>query len=135
MSERPVTNRPTMKKILSVPRVQISALVKQTTVANIAPAADKVRADILKIAENIKPVADKTFVMMKNKKVWFDRNNAAIYPKFEHFTLPQFKFNDKSAINYTTDFAALHFLNAIPICRTTATLGTSPTRKIDSAAF
>ncbi len=85
------TNRPTMKKSLSVPKLQIPALVKQSTIANITAAADKVKADILNLAENIKHVADKTFVMMKNKQVWFDRNNVALYPKFDHFTLPEFK--------------------------------------------
>ena len=110
MSEQPVKNRPTMKKALSVPKVQIPALVKQTTVANIAPAADKVKADILNIAENIKPVADKTFVMMKNKQVWFDRNNAAIYPKFEHFTLPEFKTKGQPSRNYSVDFEGFHFV-------------------------
>ena len=110
MSERPVTNRPTMKKVLSVPRVQIPALVVQATVANIAPAADKVRADILQIAENIKLVADKTFVMVKNKKVWFDRNNAALYPQFEHFTLPEFKTAGQPSKNYSVDFEGFHFV-------------------------
>ena len=110
MSEQPVKNRPTMKKALSVPKVQIPALVKQTTIANIAPAATKVKADILNLAENIKPVADKTFVMMKNKKVWFDRNNAAIYPKFEHFTLPEFKTKGQPSKNYSVDFEGFHFV-------------------------
>ena len=86
MNEQFITNRPTMKKSLSVPKVQIPELVKQTTVANIALAADKVKADILNLAENIRPVADKTFVMMKNKKVWFDRNNAAIANKMSQRT-------------------------------------------------
>ena len=110
MNEPAVKNRPTMKKALSVPKVQIPALVKQTTVANIAPAATKVKADILNIAENIKPVADKTFVMMKNKQVWFDRNNAAIYPKFEHFTLPEFKTKGQPSKKYSVDFEGFHFV-------------------------
>lgn len=110
MNEKPVTNRPTMKKILSVPRVQIPELVKQATVANIALAADKVRADIINLAENIKSVADKTFVMMKNKKVWFDRNNAALYPKFEEFTLPEFKTAGQPSKNYSVDFEGFHFV-------------------------
>lgn len=105
-----IINRPTMKKALSVPKVQIPALVKQATVANIALAAEKVKADILNLAENIRGVADKTFVMMKNKKVWFDRNNAAIYPKFEHFTLPEFQTKGQPSKNYSADFEGFHFV-------------------------
>ena len=110
MSESIATNRPVMKKSFNVSREQVSDLVINSTVANIAPAADKVKADVLQIAENIKTVADKNFVMMKNKKVWFDRNNAALYPKFEQFTLPTFKTKGQPSKNYSVDFEGFHFV-------------------------
>ncbi len=110
MNEKPAVNRPTLKKVLNVPRVQIPALVTSTAVANISAAADKVKADILKIVADIAPACDKTFIMMKNKKVWFDRNNAAIYPKFEEFTLPQFKTKGQPSKNYSVDFEGFHFV-------------------------
>ena len=110
MSEESATNRPMMKNHLNVMKSQIPSLVIKATIANIAPAADKVKADILNLAEKIKPVADKTFVMMKNKKVWFDRNNAALYPKFEDFTLPEFQTKGQPSKNYSVDFEGFHFV-------------------------
>ena len=110
MNAKTAVNRPTLKKFLSVPHDQIPALVTTTTVANISAAAAKVKADILKIVADIAPACDKTFVMMKNKKVWFDRNNAAIYPKFEEFTLPQFKTKGQPSKNYSVDFEGFHFV-------------------------
>ena len=110
MSEESATNRPMIKNHLNVMKSQIPSLVIKATIANIAPAADKVKADILNLAEKIKPVADKTFVMMKNKKVWFDRNNAALYPKFEDFTLPEFQTKGQQSKNYSVDFEGFHFV-------------------------
>lgn len=60
--------------------------------------------------DELKKITDKTFVKMKNKKVWFDRYNSAIYPRFEEFSLPKFKTKGQPSKNYSLDFEDFHFV-------------------------
>ena len=60
-------------------------------------------------AREISPAVDKTFVMMKNKQVWFDRNNAALFPKFESGVLRAFDTNNQPAKNYSLMFEEIYF--------------------------
>ena len=104
------TNNTLIKKSLSVVREQIPMFVRNTIVDGIEPTAAKVKADILRVLDDIRPIADKTFVMMKNKAVWFDRNNAALYPKFEALTLPTFTTKGQPSKNYGLDFEGFRFV-------------------------
>ena len=100
------TNRPTRRESINVNRIQFNGIFTDSAVAK----GDEIAKSLATLKEDIAPACDKTFVMMKNKQVWFDRNNAALYPKFEHFNLPQFKTQGQPSRNYSVDFEGFHFV-------------------------
>ena len=107
MNENMATDCTVIKTTVSMPREQ-----KSKPIAAPAPAVvntEAIRADIEKLRKEIAPVADKTFVMMKNKQVWFDRNNAALFPKFEAGVLQAFNTQNQPTRNYSLDFEGFRF--------------------------
>lgn len=75
----------TLKQTLTIPTAQIPTVVKNAVFADI----DALAKDLSVFFEELKPIAEQHFVMMKNKQVWYDRENAALFPKFEAMTLPK----------------------------------------------
>lgn len=69
----------TLKQTLTIPAVQIPAVVRNSVLADI----DVLARDIESFFEELKPIAEQRFVMIKNKQVWYDRENVALFPKFE----------------------------------------------------
>ena len=67
--------------------------------------------DVRLFFEDIRPLATRRFVRMRNKKVWFDRANAALFPMFEAVDLPVFDTSRQPMKNYRgMDFEGFHFL-------------------------
>ena len=67
--------------------------------------------DVLSFLEDIRPLANRHFVKMKNKKVWFDRANAALFPMFEAIDLPVFDTSKQPVRSYRgLDFEGFHFV-------------------------
>ena len=110
----------TLKQKLTIPTAQIPTVVKNSALADI----DALAKDIETFFEKLKPIAEQRFVMMKNKHVWYDRLNAAAYPKFEH-NLPAVGGSYSNVVNYKLDFEGFTF---IPMtyeeCSKSFTLGT-----------
>lgn len=96
----------TLKQTLTIPTAQIPTVVKNAVLADI----DALAKDLSAFFEELKPIADQRFTMMKNKKVWYDRENVAIYPKFEEFELPQFPTNGNATANYSVEFEGFRFV-------------------------
>ena len=99
-------NSTTLKQTLSIPAVQIPTVVKNSVLADI----DALEKDLSAFFEELKPIAEQRFVMMKNKKVWYDRENVAIYPKFEEFELPQFPTSGDATAKYSVEFEGFRFV-------------------------
>ena len=107
MSEQLVTNRPTRRDFVNVNRVQFDHILTDAA----ATKGDEIAKSLATLKDDIAPVADKRFVMMKNKQVWFDREISAIYPKFENFNLEHCPNRDLPARNYKgVDFEGFHFV-------------------------
>ena len=104
-------NRPSSIKSIRINRSQFNHICTAAAVAM----GEKIARDFAKLKDDIAPACDKTFVMMKNKQVWFDRNNAALYPKFERFNLPSFCTSGQPSRNYSVDFEGFHFVAISPI--------------------
>ena len=101
------TNRPTRRESINVNRIQFNGIFTDSAVAK----GDEIAKSLATLKEDIAPACDKTFVMMKNKQVWFDRNNAALYPKFEAGVLPVVRMCNHEAHNYSgLDFEGFHFV-------------------------
>ena len=67
--------------------------------------------DVRRFFEDIRPLATRRFVKMRNKKVWFDRANAALFPMFEAVALPVFDTSRQPMKNYPgMDFEGFRFL-------------------------
>lgn len=98
-------NCPTRREVVQVNRLQFDHIFSDAAVAK----GDEIAHDLAKLKDDIAPACDKTFVMMKNKQVWFDRNNAALYPKFDKFSLPSFTCNDGNIKKYSLDFEKFKF--------------------------
>ena len=105
MSEQLVTNRPTRRDFVLVNRAQFDHIFTDSAVAK----GDEIAKNLATLKNDIAPACDKTFVMMKNKQVWFDRNNSALYPKFEHM-LPVVGGNYLNVVNYSLDFEGFQFV-------------------------
>lgn len=105
MSEQLVKNRPTRRDFVYVNRAQFDHIFTDAAAAK----GDEIAKRLATLKDDIAPAADKTFVMMKNKQVWFDRNNAALYPKFESFSLQCFGGDPYAASNYKLDFEGFVF--------------------------
>ena len=101
-----LTNRTQLKTTLSVNHEQLRQIIETNAEVEIY----QLRIVIENIFESMRKVADKNFVMMKNKKIFFDRNNAAIYPKFDSGVLQAVTGNGESVANYSgLDFEGYHF--------------------------
>lgn len=90
----------TLKQTLTIPMAQITTIVKNSLLADI----DALAKDIESFFEELKPIAEQRFVMMKNKQVWYDKENAALFPKYESGVLQAFTTRNKPTINYRLDF-------------------------------
>lgn len=50
--------------------------------------AQEIQTALNAVVEACKPLIERRFVMMKNKRVWFDRKVAGLYPKLDKCTVP-----------------------------------------------
>ena len=100
------TNRPTRRDSVAVSRAQFDHIFTDDAAAKVMQIAKSLAA----LKDDIAPACDKTFVMMKNKQVWFDRNNAALYPKFEKFSLPKYCTRGTPALGYSVNFEGFTFV-------------------------
>ncbi len=99
-------NRPSRIDSLRVNQIQFEHIFADSAVAM----GEKIASDLAKLKDDIAPACDKTFVMMKNKQVWFDRNNAALFPKFEAGVLRAFDTNHQPTANYSLQFEGATFV-------------------------
>lgn len=61
--------------------------------------------------ETVRPLAERHFVKMSNKKVWFDRENGALFPMFEAVELPVVDTSTQPAKSFRGfDFEGFHFM-------------------------
>lgn len=49
---------------------------------------DQIEKSIDEVLQACRKLLDKRFVQMKNKRVWYDRDTAALYPKFDQVDMP-----------------------------------------------
>lgn len=98
-------NRPTRRDVVNVNRSQFDHIFTDAAAAK----GDEIAKSLATLKDDIAPACDKTFVMMKNKRIFFDRNNAALYPKFEHM-LPVVGGNVQNVVNYSLDFEGFRFV-------------------------
>ena len=97
--------RTTLKQNMSIPATQIPLVVKNSMLADI----DAMEKNIDAFFEELKPIAERRFVMMKNKQVWYDRENVAIYPKFEKIPLPKMNTVSEAAKTYKAEMEGFMF--------------------------
>ncbi len=88
MSELP-KNRPSRLTSVRVNKIQFDHIFTDSAVAM----GEKIARELAALKDDIAPVADKRFVLMKNKKVWFDRDVAGLFPRMEDNDLPKFICN------------------------------------------
>ena len=100
------TNRPTRCDSVFVTRSQFDHIFTDAAAAK----GDEIAKILSTLKDYIAPACDKTFVMMKNKQVWFDRNNAALFPKFEAGVLRAYATNTDPTRNYSLDFEGFRFV-------------------------
>ncbi len=94
-----------LKNTVSIPVSQAEDILKNAMQSEVEALAGSLGA----LLKQFRPLAEQRFTMMKNKKVWFDRSNAALYPKFDQFALPQFAVTGRAASDYSVDFESFHF--------------------------
>ena len=99
------TNRTTLKQTIHVPASQIPLVVKNSVLADVAALAKEVG----KLFEELTVIAEQRFVMMKNKALWYDRENVALYPKFEATKLPTMNTRSEAAKTYTAVIEGFQF--------------------------
>lgn len=75
------TNRPSRCDSVRVNRTQFNHIFTDSAVA----AGEKIASDLAALKDDIADACDKRFVFFKNKKVWFDREVAGLYPRMEQF--------------------------------------------------
>ncbi len=106
MSEQLPLNRPSRLTSVRVNKASFKQISAETTIAD----GEKLTRDLAALREEIAPIAAKRFVMFKNKAVWFDREVAGLFPKFESGVLPSIGTNSHLASNYAgLDFEGFHF--------------------------
>ena len=93
MSELP-KNRPSRLEAVRVNKFQFDHIFTDSAVAM----GEKIARDLAALKDDIAPVADKRFVLFKNKKVWFDRDVSGLFPRMEDRDLPVFKCEAGSAV-------------------------------------
>ena len=99
-------NRPTRRDFVYVNRTQFDHIFSEDADAK----GDEIAKRLATLKDDIAPACDKTFVMMKNKQVWFDRNNAALFPKFEAKVLQAFNTHDQPTRGYSLNFENFNFV-------------------------
>lgn len=62
-------NRPSRCESVHVSRLQFDHIFTDAAAAK----GEQIARELAALKDDIAPACDKTFVMMKNKKVWFDR--------------------------------------------------------------
>lgn len=77
MADKLPTNKPS--------RLESIYVVKGSTATG-----ERLAHDLEQLKSKIAPVADKRFVLFKNKKVWFDRNVSGLFPRMEDRDLRSF---------------------------------------------
>lgn len=88
------TNRPSRCDAVRVNRTQFNHIFTDSAVA----AGEKIARDLAALKDDIAGVADKRFVFFKNKKVWFDRDVAGLFPCMEKKDLPVYRCNQANQI-------------------------------------
>ena len=67
--------------------------------------------DIEAFGKSMEPLASQNFVRMRNKNVWFDRRNAALFPRFDAVELPVFDTSRQPVKSFRgLDFEGFCFL-------------------------
>ena len=89
------TNRPSRCKSVRVNRTQFDHIFTDSAVA----AGEKIARDLAALKDDIADVVDKRFVFFKNKKVWFDREVAGLYPCMDQLPdgvdIPIYRCNER----------------------------------------
>ena len=62
---------------------------------------DEFEAYISLVIDELEKFKEKPFVMMENKKVWFDRATSALFPRFEAVKLPHFPTLNRPLRNFS----------------------------------
>ena len=99
-------NRPSRRESVRVSRLQFDHIFTDSAAAK----GEQIARELAALKDDIAPACDKTFVMMKNKQVWFDRNNAALFPKFDKFSLPKFRTRGEPSRGYSVNFEGFSFV-------------------------
>ena len=82
-------NGPSRLSAVRVNKIQFNHIFTDSAVAM----GEKIARDLAALKDDIAPVADKRFVLFKNKKVWFDREVSGLFPRMEDRDLPVFQCN------------------------------------------
>ncbi len=85
---------------------KVSKIVKSSVLADV----DLLEKEITGYLKELTQLAEQRFVMMKNKQVWYDRENVSIYPKFETGVLESFDTYNQPAKDYKLNFEGFTFL-------------------------
>lgn len=87
------TDRPYQIENIAVHRNDLRKILE----ADAKDKIEEIKKQITAVIEACKPIAEKRFVIMENKCVWFDRKHALLYPKFDKVEMPcirQYKDGD-----------------------------------------
>ena len=101
-------NRPSRAEFVFISRSQLEQIPEKDTNTK-STTGDDIAKILTGLLKDIASVADKTFVMMKNKRVWYDRNNAALFPKFDSGVLRAFNTYNQPARSYSLNFEGFYF--------------------------
>ena len=85
--QRP-TNRPSRCTSLYLKREQFEDIFEDTA----WEFADSLAANLNALKDELAGVCDKRFVLFKNKALWFDRDVAGLYPRWDKVDLPVFTY-------------------------------------------
>ncbi|MCQ2361517.1 MAG: hypothetical protein MJ048_00580 [Acidaminococcaceae bacterium] len=77
-------NSPYFRKEFVLPKQYLIDLLKNNAVSNVEVFVEKISA----LREAVQPLIEGRFIKMKNKRVWFDRDVAGLYPQFDKVELP-----------------------------------------------
>ena len=102
-------NRPSQAEFVFVSRNQFEQVPEKDTNTKSTTGED-IAKTLTGLLNDIANVAGKKFVMMKNKRVWYDRNNAALFPKFDSGVLRAFNTYHQPARNYELNFEGFYFV-------------------------
>ena len=87
------TNRPTRRDFVYVNRAQFDHILTDAAAAK----GDEIAKRLATLKDDIAPAADKTFVLFKNKFLWFGRDVAGLFPRMEKKDLPVYRCDQGSS--------------------------------------